>query len=249
MVKKATPEQIEHYRQHGWVRTPGLFTPDEVSEATQRVEAFIQGGAQELKGRHINRVEGEINSIHRLQDDEWIDQVLNSEEMLTFARQFLDDDPEPRKCELFAKPARVGLPSPPHQDNFLFCIVGGNAITVWVALDPAGDDNGALYYYDGSHLAGVLPHVKSFAPGTSQRLSDEVDLAEFERVVPKLERGDALIHHSEIIHGSEANTSPHSRRGWTLQYKGKSSQYDELRIAQYEADLAEQLAARGHAEQ
>ena len=248
MVKLTTSDQIEHYRQHGWVKIPGLFTPDEVAEATQRVEAFIQGGAQELQGRHINRVEGEINSIHRLQDDRWIDQVLHSEEMLVFARQFLDDDAEPRKCELFAKPALVGLPSPAHQDNFLFCIVGGNAITVWVALDPAGDDNGALYYYDGSHSSGVLPHVKSFAPGTSQRLSDDVDLSEFERVVPKLERGDALVHHSEIIHGSEANTSPQSRRGWTLQYKGRSSQYDEVRIAQYEADLAEQLAARGQTE-
>ena len=63
MVKLATSDQIEHYRQHGWVKIPGLFTRDEVAEATKRVEAFIQGGAQELQGRHINRVEGEINSI------------------------------------------------------------------------------------------------------------------------------------------------------------------------------------------
>jgi len=248
MVKAATPSQIEHYREHGWVKIPGLFSQDEVAKATTRVEAFMQGGANDLQGRHINRTKGEINSIHRLQDDDWINNVLNSEEMKTFARQFLDDDAEPRKCELFAKPARVGLPSPAHQDNYLFCIMGGNALTIWVALDPAADDNGALYYYDGSHKSGVLPHVKSFAPGTSQRIADDVDLTVFEKVVPHLDRGDVLVHHSEIIHGSEANSSAQSRRGWTLQYKGRKAQYDEVRIAQYEADLAEQLSARGQAE-
>ena len=119
---------------------------------------------------------------------------------------------------------------------------------MWVALDPAGNDNGAVYYYDRSHRAGVLPHVKSFAPGTSQRLADDVDLGSYEIVVPSLQPGDALIHHSEIIHGSQANTSEQSRRGWTLQYKAFSAEYDSVRLARYEAELAEQLANRGQAE-
>ncbi len=216
MAKAATAEQVAHYREHGWVKITSLFDPSQIEVAISHVERFVASGAGELNGRHINRVDGEINSIHRLQDDSWVDSVLHSGEMLEFARPFLGDEPVPRKCELFAKPARVGMASPPHQDNFLFCIQGGNAITVWVALDPAGEDNGALYYHDGSHHAGLLPHVKSFAPGTSQRLDDEVDLSKYPLVMPKLQPGDALVHHSEIVHGSQANTSDNPRRGWTL---------------------------------
>ncbi len=248
MQTRVGAEEVTHYREHGWVKIPALFSPDQVATAVSRVEAFLSAGAEELRGRDINRVDGSVNSVHRLQQDDWVNAVLNSAEMLDFVRPFLDDDPVPRKCELFAKPAKVGLPSPPHQDNYLFCIVGGNALTVWVALDPAGNDNGALYYYDGSHRAGIVPHVKSFAPGTSQQVAEQSDLSLYQRVTPPLEPGDVLVHHSEIIHGSQANTSDRPRRGWTLQYKAASAQYDEDRIAAYERDLAEQLEARGQAE-
>jgi len=248
MPKKVTAEQVAHYREHGWVKVPGVFSDDQVAAAVERVEALLASGARELRGRDINHVDGTVNSIHRLQSDEWFNSVLQSDEMLEFVRPFLDDDPIPRKCELFAKPAEVGLPSPAHQDNYLFCIKGGNALTVWVALDPAGEENGALYYHDGSHRAGIVSHVKSFAPGTSQRVADDVDLSDYPIVMPTLEPGDVLVHHSEIVHGSQANTSQRSRRGWTLQYKAASAEYDQERIAQYERDLAEQLAARGQAE-
>jgi ectoine hydroxylase-related dioxygenase (phytanoyl-CoA dioxygenase family) len=248
MPKTVTAEQVAHYREHGWVKVPGVFDGDEIATAVEHVEAFLDSGARELRGRDINHVDGTVNSNHRLQNDEWINSVLNSEEMKSFVRPFLDDEPIPRKCELFAKPAVVGLPSPAHQDNYLFCIKGGNALTVWVALDPAGEENGALYYHDSSHRAGVVAHEKSFAPGTSQRVADQVDLSKYPIVMPSLEPGDVLVHHSEIVHGSQANTSERSRRGWTLQYKAASAEYDQVRIAQYEKDLAEQLAARGQEE-
>ena len=67
-------------------------------------------------------------------------------------------------------------------------------------------------------------------------------------VVPELKPGDALIHHSEIVHGSEPNTSEYARRGWTLQYKAESAAYDQVRLENYEAELAEQLEARGQSE-
>ena len=43
--------------------------------------------------------------------------------------------PEFRKCEIFAKPAKTGLPAPMHQDNFLWAIRNNNGITFWIALD------------------------------------------------------------------------------------------------------------------
>ena len=39
-----------------------------------------------------------------------------------------------RQSEYFAKPKGSGLPVPNHQDNFYWNVVGGNALTVWIAL-------------------------------------------------------------------------------------------------------------------
>lgn len=222
-----------------------LFDWEEITQAQSEVDHFMKHGAKTLTGRDINLAGTQVNSIHRLQKSRWVDGILNSQSMKDFVTPFLNDEPEPRKSELFAKPAHAGLPAPPHQDNYLFCVEGGNALTIWVALDRSTSANGALYYYEGSHLVGLVPHEKSFAPGTSQQVAKSVDLARFRKVVPELEPGDALVHHSEIIHGSEPNKSNTPRRGWTLQYKGRSSTYDNDRLAQYEKDLAEQLASRG----
>ena len=40
-------------------------------------------------------------------------------------------------AEVFAKPAKVGLQSPIHQDNFYWNIKSNKGITMWIALDEA----------------------------------------------------------------------------------------------------------------
>ena len=51
--------------------------------------------------------------------------------------------------------------SPPHQDNYYWCLKNGKSLTFWIALDKSNKKNGAMYYYDGSHSAGLVKHVAS----------------------------------------------------------------------------------------
>ena len=62
--------------------------------------------------------------------------------------------------ESFNKPARVGSPVPPHQDNAYFCQEPADVLTVWIALDPATQENGAVEYFLGSHHE-LWPHKPS----------------------------------------------------------------------------------------
>ena len=41
------------------------------------------------------------------------------------------------KCELFAKPSKIGIMSPPHQDNYYWCLKNGKSLTFWIALDKS----------------------------------------------------------------------------------------------------------------
>jgi len=158
----------------------------------------------------------------------------------------LDAKAELRGAELFAKPAKIGLPSPMHQDNFYWCVKGNNALTMWVALDYCNKDNGGLTYYRGSQKLGLLNHVDSHAPGSSQKVEDKYlnQLGDAAAVTPSVEPGDVLVHNSLMIHGSSANKSMKSRRGFTMQFKDANSSYDKEMEKYYESRLMEQVQTR-----
>jgi len=59
--------------------------------------------------------------------------------------------------EPFDKPARVGAPVPPHQDNAYICQQPADVLSVWITLDPANEANGAVEYFLGSHHE-LRPH-------------------------------------------------------------------------------------------
>ena len=83
-------------------------------------------------------------------------------------------------------------------------------------------------------------------PGTSQRISKK--LAKKKRlsniVTPNLKPGDMLVHHCLTVHGSNANKSLKSRRGFTIQYKDKKSGYNKTLLKHYKINLIKQLKAR-----
>ena len=70
----------------------------------------------------------------------------------------LASEPEFREAEYFAKPAKQGLESPMHQDNFYWNIENAQALNVWIALTRSNKNNGGLCYLEKSHTLGTLNH-------------------------------------------------------------------------------------------
>ena len=65
--------------------------------------------------------------------------------------------------EWFNKPPLSTAGTPPHQDNYYFCLNPCNVLTIWMALDVVDDENACMRYVAGSHLEGVRPHARSIA--------------------------------------------------------------------------------------
>lgn len=243
----------KHYDKVGWVVHKKLFDENQISIVKKLIDGFLSSQLKRYssKTKSLNFVNdsdttdlNNINSFHELADCEEIKKLANSDNILKTAKFFLNSDPEFRFCELFAKPPKKGLPSPDHQDNFYWGVKGSNALTFWIALDKSTKENGAIHYYDGSHKYGVLKHEASFAKGSSQKISDKSFLKKFNKSQPNLEPGDALIHHSLVVHGSSKNLSKNSRRGWTIQFKDKLASYDLKKIELYQRSLKKQIEAR-----
>lgn len=236
------------YDTKGYCVLRGIFNAEEVNQITQKIDLFIQEKSQDLQGREINFSDGEINSIHALnKEDNFFTRLAVSEKITNAAQVFLDAKPELRGSELFAKPAKKGLPSPLHQDNFYWCVDGANALTFWVALDKCGKENGGLTYFAGSQKKGLIDHVDSFAPGSSQTIgisATDLEAEGFKKVIPEVNPGDILVHHSLTVHGSSGNTSDRSRRGLTFQFKDANAPYDEEMKKHYESRLDLQVEKR-----
>jgi len=246
------PKLKSQYDNNGWVKVDKFFSKNEVIKINKKIDSFLRESLKRYKGKNINFLNdsnkgngvNEINSFHKLADSKHIRQKSKNKNLLNIVNALLNSKPRFIQSELFAKPAKKGLPSPCHQDNYYWCIKGGNALTVWVALDRVSKKNGGLYYYNKSHKSGLVNHVPSYAKGSSQTVSPKVNLKKYKKITPKLNPGDALFHHSLLIHGSQANTSGNRRRGLTFQFKPYNSKIDLLKKKKYINNLKLQLKTR-----
>ena len=73
--------------------------------------------------------------------------------------------------EWFNKPPGTVHVTPPHQDNYYFCLTPPHVLTIWLALDDVDAENGCLRYVAGSHTRGFRPHNRSNVLGFSQGIS------------------------------------------------------------------------------
>lgn len=119
-----------------------------------------------------------------------------------------------------------------HQDYTYFRMKGWQGCAMWICVDPADEDAGALAYVRGSHRWGreFLPNM-FFAhigvPGSSGESLEEIeanpqlhDLVRFD-----VEPGDVVIHHFRTVHGAGGNRSSHTRRALSLRYAGDDMRY------------------------
>ena len=133
--------------------------------------------------------------------------------------------------QIFAKPAGHPGVVPWHQDYSYWQRTAPAAhITVHIALDRADLDNGCIQYIPGSQGWGLFDTVDfggdmdAFA-----QLLPEERRAEFAPVPMRLEPGEAVLHHSHVVHGSYGNGSDRPRRALVLNYMadGVRSQSNE----------------------
>ena len=139
--------------------------------------------------------------------------------------------------EIFAKPNKTGKRVPFHQDNFYWNIKNDKAANVWIALNKVDKTNGGLIYYKGSHKLGLKTHSASNIPGSSQEIKAEtLKKINLELAQPKLNPGDCIIHHCNVIHGSKANKSNRARLAIAIRFISKNAKIDKKRMNDLEKD-------------
>jgi phytanoyl-CoA hydroxylase len=214
-----TPHQITDYHRDGYLIVKNFLSAPEVDKLyriateddTMRKHAF-----------DLNDQTGKKTKLSL-----WYTPGNDSYGLLTKSRRMVDSanllmDGEAAVChfhsKLMQKEPKVGGAWEWHQDygywyknEFLF---PDQMISIMIAITDANKANGCLQVIKGTHKSGRIEH--GFAGeqvGASQHYVD-LALKTMEHVYVKLNAGDALFFHSNLLHRSEANTSDKPR--WSL---------------------------------
>lgn len=118
------------------------------------------------------------------------------------------------------KPARSGRAASWHQDGepWTARLNGAPAVTVWVALTDADDENGCLRVVPRSHGLSAQPLQADERPSLFGVTMDTTLVDEAHAISLVVSAGDVVVLHPNVIHGSGANGSSRPRIAASLRY-------------------------------
>ncbi len=153
-----------------------------------------------------------------------INKVVN-DNTIKIVSQTLKDDVRFDMVEFHDKQPGV-TETPPHQDNYYFCLNPPIALTLYVALSEQSTENGGLQIVKGSHNEKTREHnssmVKAFSSGITLSKEDEKNIVQYH-----LNPGDAAIHHCNIIHFANANKTDKNRKALSFRFIGSKAKYSQ----------------------
>ena len=241
------PFELEQqsYAEQGFVIVRQLLANDELAELRENLDRYIRDVVPTLPegdAFYQDRSRPEtLKQLQRMGCDPFFRDYAQHPKWAALAEALVGEPVTVDQPEWFNKPPGTQHVTPPHQDNFYFCLAPSNVVTIWLALDPVDAKNGCLRYVAGSHRRGFRPHSKSAILGFSQGITDYSHEDFAREVAIPLQPGDAVAHHGMTLHRADANMSLiRHRRSFALVFKGASCQRDEAAFARYLASAREQ---------
>ncbi|MEM7425121.1 MAG: phytanoyl-CoA dioxygenase family protein [Pseudomonadota bacterium] len=142
--------------------------------------------------------------------------------------------------QLFVKEPGNRAPTPWHNDLPYWPLTGAQVVTLWIAFDEIGLENGGLEFFAGSHK--WQRHYRPFDTTDDGRVArlfyageeDTYDeLLDFEAERGRhtmlswdLKPGDAVAFHALTVHGAPGNPLlDRPRRGYAIRYAGDDIRY------------------------
>lgn len=100
-----------------------------------------------------------------------------------------------------------------------------NKLSIWISLDKVTKQSGSMHYIPGSHSElynDILKngHDRKSIEDYWKSSGENVD--ESKKVIAELEKGDIVIHHCCVMHGSEPNSLAKERYALIFTYQPSS---------------------------
>jgi len=227
-----TNTQIEQYHTDGFVLVPDLIDESSLARYESRFIDLASGTATPPASMKIMRdimvvrkavapatPLHAVNKMINFEDDADLYGYTLEPRLVACVRDLIGEDVYSISTNVFNKPPGVDGRHPLHQDLRYFRIRPADRIVgAWTALGTADRRSGCLAVLPGSHKGELLQHADPDWEFVNAGFFgiENVDLNQRQHV--EMMRGDTLLFHPLLIHGSGKNESPDFRRAISSHY-------------------------------
>lgn len=243
-MERATPAEIEQYREQGFFAREGVFREDELyglREAAENAHQQILDASKRDEAAPIDRIDNQryqqvLGSTVKWEWSPELHAARSLEPVHHLDPRLAEAIDDPRSygpcrdligCEelsLFSDKLNVkrpgGAPFPWHQEA-PYWVHGAeqveSIVSVLCYLDDATPDNGCLWVIPGSHRHGTIPGTPD--RGVLGALYTDVRQIDGEALPVALPAGSAIWFHRDLVHGSQSNRSQRDRRVFVMAYQ------------------------------
>jgi ectoine hydroxylase-related dioxygenase (phytanoyl-CoA dioxygenase family) len=115
-----------------------------------------------------------------------------------------------------------------HIDNPFWSFHSKDAISIWVALDDATLANGCLWYLPGTHREATFA-ATDIGQNLGGLFKDYSAWRQIKAVPAACPAGSAVLHNGLIAHGAGVNMTPFPRRAMTCAYMPDGSTFNGIK--------------------
>jgi ectoine hydroxylase-related dioxygenase (phytanoyl-CoA dioxygenase family) len=209
---KLTKEQIQQFNKKGYIFPLDVFSEDEIAVHreyfNQLMEKTMKAGwnSYSINGWHT-RCPGIYDLALESRILDYVQDLLG-ENLICWATHYF--------CKTPGDGKRVSW----HQDASYWPLTPSKTVTVWLAIDDADEENGAMRVIPRSHLHGQIAFERSAAEENNvlnQSVHDPEQYGD-PPVAFVMKAGQMSLHSDLLLHGSEPNLSNRRRCGLTLRF-------------------------------
>ena len=197
-----------------------VFSKEEVDQLNSQIDDHLAKGSLGFNytGRKILFAYEKIPQIR---------EMMNHPKIKERLEQLMGDEIRPFQSINF----HYGSQQKAHSDSIhMSTYPEGGLIAAWIALDDIEEDNGALFYYPGSHNAPYATNKDIYA-STGMLLSKnpnqlyeayvqrQLEKNDWKKEVFYAKKGDVLLWHGNLLHGGlPHNNMKKTRRSLVIHY-------------------------------
>lgn len=237
---------IKKFNNDGFVVIKKLYNTKEILFLINEIKKIKNQFKLKKNQKYFHQtIDKKFNTIHHIQKFYKYEKILNiikKKELILILDEIIGKNFKLRNIEFFLKPKKTGMASPFHQDNFYWNLQQSKGINVWIALNESNNKNGGVTYLKGSHKNRIYNHEISKTKGTSQTIPQKtLKNFKFKSTTPSLKKGDCIVHHCKVIHGSKKNNSKNDRIGLAISFQNKYEKINKVKMKLYKEKLKRNL--------
>ncbi len=227
-------QQLDRYREDGFLVIPGLVDGESVDRWRDRLVAIVSGEVERARRMLVMKdvmvakgavePESQLAAIAKVQDfegDPVLDTYPHDPRVLEVVQDLIGDELMSIHTMLINKPPNVDGRHPLHQDLLYFPFRPADRIAAaWTALEPVDRDNGCLVAVPGSHRGELHRHGRPDWEYVNVAYlgATQIDGLIERRVHLEMQPGDTVFFHPLLLHGSGRNRTDAFRRAISAHY-------------------------------